>query len=157
TSWPFDDEVVGNPTPCTTSLCRSSVTGGPALRLLLANTDGGIGYLALPDARVGFDFDGVVSDLTYWLRVQAVGTSTFFDATQNTNGWKSPLASGGPGIKGSNCLTTTYNNIPTGADPTLAAWPAVDGTGSTTGYPICTLTYDLAYDDDAAAYGNSAA
>jgi len=166
TAWPDDD--TGTPGTCasTQTICRSASTGGGNLRTELNSlgTEGGIGYLALPDARSGYDFDPTATaphDTTYWIKVQAVGTSTFFDPDANANGYRTTTDAdastppAGSGAKGSNCQTTTFGNIPAGADPTIGDWSQVDGTGSTTGYPICTLTYDLAYDDDAAAYGNT--
>lgn len=146
---------------CAVSLCDSSggtpsLTGGGDLATLVSNSPGAIGYAALPDARgKGFDFQGsTTTDFTYWLQVSSVTNPTPKEATSDVNGWKSSAATGGPGQKGANCNGFQPSNLPGGDDPTLGDWTAVDPTGGT-GYPICTFTYDLAFDDNAPVWGTS--
>jgi hypothetical protein len=67
--------------------------------------------------------------------------------------------------KGANCAGADYRGIPTTpSDPTLGDWSKAIATGATaeafskaptTAYPVCAITYDLAFDDDATVYGNT--
>jgi hypothetical protein len=70
--------------------------------------------------------------------------------------------------KGANCAGADYRGIPTtpASDLTLGDWSNAIATGATaeafskaptTAYPVCALTYDLAFDDDATVYGNTPA
>jgi hypothetical protein len=70
---------------------------------------------------------------------------------------------------GANCEGAAWRNIPSKAsspneDPTLGDWSKAIATGGTkktiektptTAYPVCAITYDLAFDDDAAVFGNT--
>src|SRR5262249_23640258 len=48
------------------------------------------------------------------------------------------------------------SNIPGGADPSYGNWTSTDSTMTGAGYPACTLTYEMVFDDNAVAYCNSA-
>lgn len=70
--------------------------------------------------------------------------------------------------KGANCAGADWRGYPRpsespNGDPTLANWSKAIATGGTQeavedkptiAYPVCAITYDLAFDDDAAAYKN---
>jgi hypothetical protein len=168
TTWPNTTGIEDDSGTCVDPVkvfCKPASTGGGALGTELSATPGGFGYMDLATARgKGFDFSGsLATDTTMWVEIQTTGSSptTYDQPTADVNGWKSAAASGGAGPKGANCLTTTYRNIPTtgaggSTDPTTGDWSTVDGTAPATNqYPVCTLTWDLAYDDDAAAYGNT--
>src|SRR5262249_3101100 len=74
------------------------------------------------------------------------------DPNAAANGYRHGTASGG-----ANCASATYTP-PGGADPTLAAWNGVIGSDPTTAnYPACTLTYELLFNDNSRAFGDTAA
>ncbi|MBJ7457960.1 MAG: substrate-binding domain-containing protein [Thermoleophilaceae bacterium] len=63
------------------------------------------------------------------------------------------------GKRGGNCATTTFHNVPLdggGRPDAFANWFNVDGTLGVGGYPSCTLTYFIYWDDPADVYGNTA-
>jgi hypothetical protein len=125
----------------------------------------------------GGSFEEVKNDREYWIPLEAVEPP----ATENGVGkvdpgvFVEPTAeakahfSGGNETKGADCFGADYRNIPTKAaspneDPTLADWSKAIATGGTavaiataptTAYPVCAITYDLAFDDDAPVYGNN--
>lgn len=163
TEWPnagaAQAHLNSNSVACIVSICDGGdgngkgFTGGGDLATLAGNSPGSIGYAALPDARgKGFDFDGTTADTKYWLSVEGVQDPTKrFEPTSDANGWKTSVNGG---QKGANCNGLNPAGVPTGADPTLGDWTGVDPTGGA-GYPACTFTYDLVFDDNVPAWGSS--
>ncbi|HTE59961.1 MAG TPA: substrate-binding domain-containing protein, partial [Solirubrobacteraceae bacterium] len=128
--------------------------GGPAVVTTASTTDGSISYAELDTARVNaskaFERQADVNDDTYWVQVGPVGS--FRDPARHPDGF---LANTLEDKKGANCEGAPISGVPGGDDPTLGLWTdttAVNGAGA---YAICTLTYGLAFDDNAAAYGNT--
>jgi hypothetical protein len=139
-------------------------------------TDGSIGYLDLATARKeGFNMEEKAADDTYWLPLEPVNPATT-PGTVDTGVFAEPTADAGAHFtkleghkKGANCEGADIRNVPQGSaspngDPTLGDWSAAIATGGTakaitehptTAYPVCAITYDLAFDDDAAAYENT--
>lgn len=101
----------------------------------------GIAYLDLATARArGFGSTGA-TDRTFWIRVERPATPGVFvspSAFASTDGDTQT------GTKGANCAGVSYANVP--ADTTLS-WAAVDPVPTRTAYPICPLTYALAWTD----------
>ncbi len=176
-NWP---DLAGHP------VYRSTDSGGGALRGVLATsansqrdngtpaaatidfaTTGGIGYADLATARGGtnqpFTWADATTDTTFWLSLQR-GTAgdptagaTYDDPQANPNGYKTSVSNGAGAPRGAACNSVTPRNVPaTPADPTLGEWAAVDSTASGQGYAACTLTYQLAFDDNSVVYCNSA-
>ncbi len=83
----------------------------------------------------------------YWTQLPN-GSGNFAEPTADSFGFRTD------GAKGSNCLNATFNNIP---DSTFGNWAPTSGVNSPQGYGICTMTYGLVFDDNAAVWGNSAA
>ncbi len=154
-----------------THICQAATTGGGGVAKAVAATDGSIGYLDLATARKeGFDITKKTADHLYWIPQQTinpgapegegpgkkVGTNYVeptANSASNLNG------SGAP--QGANCTNADYRGIPAtpASDPTLGDWSSAIATGSedTATYPVCALTYDFAFDDDAPVYGNTPA
>ena len=121
------------------------------------NTQGGIGYGDLGGIRGAESNEftwSSATDLTFWLPLQRQSSATYDDPQADPNGYKK-----GATPRGANCITVTPRNVPTtpAAAPSLGDWSKVDSTYSDTGYGACTLTYDLAFDDNSTVYCNSAA
>ncbi len=128
---------------------------------------GGIGYVDLATARTGaggtFLWADATTDTTFWLPVQR-GTAvdpkagtTYDDPQANANGYKLSISNAAGGPRGASCNVVTPRNVPlTPADPTLGNWSTVDATATGLGYAACTLTYQVAFDDNAVVYCNSA-
>jgi hypothetical protein len=118
------------------------------------NATTGIGYLALSDARGGggiFTWQNA-SDTRFWIPIQHQAQAATFDDPQ--------LAATGYKLndlnRGANCVNATPNNpLPASS---LGDWSGVDYTYTSVAstYGICTLTYDLAFDDNAVVYCNNA-
>ena len=161
-------DVVAN--VCTSGgyICKAAANGGGSLAAAVTATDGSIGYLDLATARQkGFDVtkSQTPPDHTYWIPLETVQpgngnlvtSGRFIEPTAD----KTAHINGGSGALGANCTSADYRNIPTtpASDPTLGDWSTAIATGSVNGntstYPVCALTYDFAFDDDATAYGNT--
>lgn len=145
--WPNDSGNV--------AVLRGTGNGNPFLADKVNETDGSIGYGDLAIARTkGFDMTACASpcaqqDTTFWLALaNTASPPRRQEPTVSPLGYRN-------GAKGGNCRTTIYDGIPAGADPTLGNWFNVSGVAGSSGYPICTLTYVLAWDDYADAYGTS--
>lgn len=121
------------------------------------DTPGSIGYVDMGTAiEKGFQYPAKGTSSTFWVPVQNNGTGTkgaaFAEPAAAAGGYLAGSATGG-----ANCDSAGYTP-PGGADPTLSAWETVIGSSPTTAdYPICGLTYELAWDDAANAYGNTPA
>lgn len=140
----------------TPSLVTACANGNNNLVPKLAATDGSVGYSDLAttiitggDLRITPTTDSLSRDDDKYLSPLPNGSGAYTEATKNSNGFKSDNP-GGTG--GANCADTTYRNTPTS---TLGDWSTASGVNDTVGWGICTLTYILAFDDDAKAYGNS--
>ena len=127
--------------------------GNGGLVPVLQSTDGSIGYSDLATARA----DGTVVDpaLTseapttpYWTQVQNghAGTPEWTEPTFSATGYQKN------GAQGSNCKSVSFTGLP---GSTLGDWSKASGVNSPVGYGICTLTYVLLFDDNAAAWGNN--
>jgi len=162
-------EVTAPTNQCTTTIspnqiCRASAEGGGSLAGAVKATDGSIGYLDVATARKeGFTVEVGKNDDTYWLPLEAINpeaepskrvdTGVFFEPTLHPAAHFSTTT---VAEKGANCEEADYRGIPTTpADPTLGDWSNAIATGGGT-YPVCAITYDLAFDDDATAYGTQA-
>ncbi len=137
--------------PCDAELCSGTANGGAALVSLLAATDGAIGYADVRTSRQGgFELNPAAApatpDTTYWIQVQNKNSQQYHEPTSDPNGFK---PGGNPGA---NCGQATFSNLP--AD-TLGDFSNSDASNSPQGYPICVLTYILAWDDYASVYGTS--
>ncbi|MGA9876997.1 MAG: hypothetical protein WBQ21_14435 [Solirubrobacteraceae bacterium] len=159
---------------CTTTIspnqiCRANAEGGGALAKAVNATNGSIGYLDLATARKeGFTMEVSKDDHTYWLPLQAVNPA----ASEPSNRIEDPLVFDEPTThpmahfsttqvaeKGANCEKADYRGFPTASaaepDPTLANWSNAIATGGSA-YPVCAITYDLAFQNDASVYGSQA-
>lgn len=122
---------------------------------LVSETAGAIGFSSLPNARTeGFGFFSPENPRhqvgKLWLSVQN-GAGEQVEPTRDPR-------SGADNVKGANCDSPTFNYVPSGYDTTVTPiWRAVSAAGSRTGWPICTLTYALAWDDSSTTYGNTEA
>jgi ABC-type phosphate transport system substrate-binding protein len=151
-------------------ICTAKATGGGGVATAVEKTNGSIGYLDLATARQkGFDMVKKANDHLYWIPLQTIEpgkgnavSERYVEpteiATSHVNG-----ASGPGAALGANCLNADYRGVPTepAGDPTLGDWSNAIATGGKNGdtatYPICALTYDFAFDDDAPVYGNTQA
>jgi ABC-type phosphate transport system substrate-binding protein len=149
-------------------ICRANAEGGGSLSNAVIATDGSIGYLDLATAREkGYTIEVKAKDDTYWLPLQAINPSvsepsqrvvnptSFYEPTEEP---VSHIVESGKekGAKGANCSEADFRGWPTtGSDPTLGDWSKAIATGGKT-YPVCALTYDLAFDDDSSVYGTQA-
>jgi hypothetical protein len=162
----------------TVHICKAASSGGGGLAKAVIGTEGSIGYLDLATARKeGFNMEEKVADNTYWLPLEAVNP-TATPGTVDAGVFIEPTADAGAHFvnltghkKGANCEGADIRGIPTASespngDPTLGDWSKAIATGGTpkaieksttvtTAYPVCAITYDLAFDDNAGAYENS--
>jgi len=121
---------------------------------LVAQTNGSIGYASLSDARAErFGFFSPANP-------KYEGTGLFWLSLQNGAGERvEPTRdpdSGENNILGANCDNPTFNYVPSGYDTTVTpVWRGVSAAGSKTGWPACTLIYDLAWDDSSTVFGNT--
>jgi ABC-type phosphate transport system substrate-binding protein len=113
---------------------------GPELDTVAAQgTNGGIGYGDLGGSRgrnFGWSFSGgvaVQSDRTIWLRIQRIANTSYISPATNNDQ---------VGTKGAACTHVTYTNQ--GAT-TKSSWQDTAAVETTTDYPICGLTYALAW------------
>lgn len=144
-------------------ICQAASTGGGSVAKAVAATNGSIGYLDLATARKeGYDMSKKAADHLYWIPQQTINPAKSNEVGSNyVEPTASPLSnlngSGAP--QGANCTNADYRGIPAtpASDPTLGDWSSAIATGSedTATYPVCALTYDFAFDDDAPAYGNT--
>ncbi len=123
----------------------------------LINTDGSIGYADIATARNASPTlainagAGAASTAPYWTQVEN-GSSTFTEPTDDeVNGYRT-TAAGNPSQKGANCTDTTFSGTPA---TSFGDWSKTTGVNAPTGYGLCTLTYGLAFDDNAAVWGNT--
>jgi ABC-type phosphate transport system substrate-binding protein len=151
-----------------THICTAAQKGGGEVASAVEATNGSIGYVDLATARKkGFYMAKKADDHTYWIPMQtvspeegdAVGAS-YVEPTEV------PTSDSSPSPEGANCTGADYRGYPAVSvsepDPTLGNWEkaiAAGGTAAaiasapTTAYPVCGLTYDFAFDDDAPVFG----
>jgi ABC-type phosphate transport system substrate-binding protein len=133
-----------------TSNCAKG--NGELIKKLIA-VDGSIGYSDLATARnnsptLAVDATKTEAPVTpYWTQVQN-GSGKFTEPTADeANGFKTAGAT-----KGSNCLSAEFKNTPANS---FGDWANASGVNSANGWGICTMTYALVFDDNAAAWGNT--
>lgn len=104
---------------------------------------GGIAYADLATSRVrGFNWSGA-SDQSFWAYVNGYRSTTYYSPASGVTGDTSATPTG------ANCATAAYADSRTGTLPanTTASWFDVDATTSSLTFPICALTYALAWED----------
>jgi ABC-type phosphate transport system substrate-binding protein len=128
-----------------TAVVRGASNGNGALLTALdaQNVDGGIGYNDVATSRANgwaWDFTSTYdpSDRKLWLRVQRITDSTFI----SPGVVNAQVASGSNA--GANCLGVQYANQVTSAN-LGASWINASAVLTSTDYPICALTYQLAW------------
>ena len=145
-------------------LCSGTASGNGELGLAVAATDGSIGYNDLATARArGFEItpSATTQDYQYWIPLQnnpspdPAAPTGYSEPTLDPAAHKPANTS-----RGANCQSVAVQNVPTPAnspngDPTLGDWSRVFAAGGPV-YGACVLTYILAWDDNAAVYGNTA-
>ncbi|HWH93635.1 MAG TPA: hypothetical protein VNT03_07225 [Baekduia sp.] len=129
-----------------TSVVTAGVNGaGAQLDTLSAQSaNGGIGYSDVATDRAkgyGWDYTGsayVANDRTLWLRAQRISNDSFVSpAVTNAQ-----VASGANA--GANCLNVAYSNQVTSSN-LGASWFPATAVPTPTDFPICGLTYQLAW------------
>lgn len=151
-STPNNYTSAANNTFWPSAVTKPTATGGGAVAALVNSTPGSLGYVDLATARgAGFGFTGT-ADKTFWLRLNAAaagGTTITNDPAKD--------AAQTPATPGANCgASRTYAGVPTS---TQGNWFNVTGAKATYAsgeYPICTLTYAMAYDKYSNVPGNTA-
>lgn len=149
TVWPEDE---GCAVPLSEVL-RPAEKGGGEVAQLVIKTSGSIGYAALPDveSKLAACKETATCGNTEVLEVQNNGKKKLEEAS-----YVSPLVG-----EQANCATAQYK-VPTNAKPAKTHtaldvdWSQVfgaklDTTKTGGGYPLCTLTYDLAFNNYASA------
>lgn len=137
-------------------LTSNCAKGNGELLKKLKDTDGGIGYSDLATARNNNPTfavngsSGTPPDL-FWIQVQN-GSNQFTEPTDDPKGYLTTTGIGAGPHKGANCLSATFTNVPA---TTTGDWSQTSGVNSAAGYGICTITYGLVFDDNAAAWGNT--
>jgi ABC-type phosphate transport system substrate-binding protein len=138
--------------PANPSLCN----GAGNLAQAVLDTPGSIAYVDMATAiSKGFQYPTKGTSSTFWVPVQNNGTgtkgATFADPNVSSNGYISGNTTGG-----ANCASSAYTP-PSGADPTLSSWASVIGSNpNVANYPLCTLTYELLFNDNSKAFGDNA-
>jgi ABC-type phosphate transport system substrate-binding protein len=147
TEWPNDSGA--------TATVRSASNDSGEARAV-AEINGSIGLSSLPSARErrfgrfnpsnpAYEKSGL-----FWLSA-ANGAGEQVEPTSDPE-------SGADNVRGANCDDPTFNYVPSGYDTTVTPiWRTITAAGSKTGWPICTLTYFLAWDDASTVYGNTEA
>jgi ABC-type phosphate transport system substrate-binding protein len=131
TSWPTADAVV-----------RPEKTGGGAVVAKVAETPGSIAYANLADARANASFvptAGGPNKATFWVPIQnKTGTVTYADPSSNKEVAK---------LAEANCAKTEYTNGEVAFPPANVqeSWSEITTKTEEPHYPICGLTFDLAF------------
>ncbi len=128
-----------------TSACSGNATN---LVAALIKFDGSVGYADIASARAGglaIKPESNDND-TFWTQLPN-GAGDFEEPTfDDERGFRDEALA----QKGANCTATEFENVP---DSTLDEWGQTTGVDSAVGYGLCTLTYAMAFDDNADAYG----
>jgi ABC-type phosphate transport system substrate-binding protein len=120
---------------------------GPLLDLLATQaSNGGIGYSDLATARSKqFAHDGTQSDTTLWGYPQRINGDEFIGPASSYDGDLQD------GTRGSACMNVEYDGDPNAGGlqlpDTTASWSDVEAVDTPLQYPICTLTYTLAWEN----------
>jgi ABC-type phosphate transport system substrate-binding protein len=149
------------PPPFSETIAEMTRCNGDAnLAQSVRDTPGSVGFVDMATAvHAGFQYPAKGSSSTFWVPLQNNGTSTkgatFADPNATSDGYIDGNSTGG-----ADCATASYTPPapPTGsADSTLSSWSNVIGSSpsATPTYPICALTYELAFDDPSLAYGDT--
>jgi ABC-type phosphate transport system substrate-binding protein len=153
-------------------ICRAKKEGGGSLAIAVKDTDGSIGYLDLATARKeGFILTEKQANYLYWLPLQAVNPAepvskriahplVFDEPTVRPEAHFNPKSVLEKIEKGANCEKADYRGIPSASESpdkeaTLGNWANAIATGGGA-YPVCAITYDLAFQNDASVYGSQA-
>jgi hypothetical protein len=121
--------------------------GGPTGRmgaLVGQNVDGGISYTDLASARAagfGWSYTGGhldPTDRTIWVRVQRIADDSYVSPAKVDNQL---------GAKGARCAAASYSALP---ESTTQSWAATYAVSTTVDYPLCDLSYLLAWESPAA-------
>lgn len=140
-----------------------SAEGGSTVANAVAATDGSIGYVDLATARRAFTTTAAASaaarDYTFWAPLEVVAGA---DRGKYAEPTFHPAAHFNDSTdRGASCDAAAVVDGPTvanspGGDPTFGDWSKAYAAGGSA-YPACVLTYVMAWDDNAAVYGASAA
>jgi ABC-type phosphate transport system substrate-binding protein len=157
---PSDPDGPGGPGLAGDTDQLTSSCAGNAANLVntLISTDGSVGYADISTARVaGLEITPRTAEAgagsafdndTYWTQAQNGGNGDFEEPTSNQQfGFRTD------GSKGANCAKTKFLNVP---NSTLGSWFATSGVHSPEGYPVCTMTYGLVFDDNSDVWGGGA-
>jgi hypothetical protein len=149
------------------NICTALANGGGPLTEAVAASNGSIGYADLATSRKhGFNMEKKKDDHTYWIPMQTISPeegnkvgAAYVEPSET------PTSNLSASPEGADCTDADYRNYPTeGADPTLGDWEKAIATGAKAtaiasdtihAYPLCGLTYDFAFDDDAPVFGNT--
>jgi ABC-type phosphate transport system substrate-binding protein len=140
----------GKQADTTDHLTSGCANGNAFLVQTLKNTDGSIGYSDIATARgegLAVNPAGPNPPDKYWTQVQN-GENEFTEPTANPNGFRTD------GVKGANCKETEFKNVPS---DTFGNWSPTSGVNSKKGFGICTMTYGLVFEDNAAVWGDTPA
>jgi ABC-type phosphate transport system substrate-binding protein len=133
TVWPVAAQVV-----------RPPEGGGEALAAQVAQTPGSIGYVSLASARGNASFtppEGGADTSTFWVELQnnGLGQEAATYADPSTDGEAEMSAN-------ANCESELYTNGENPLPPSVeATWNEVSTSTGESNYPLCGLTYDLAF------------
>jgi ABC-type phosphate transport system substrate-binding protein len=124
---------------------------------VVAETSGSIGFASLDKARNnGFGYFSPENPFHEFQNGDQFWLSVRNGAGQQVEPTRDPR-SGVDNVLGANCDNPQFNYTPSGYDTTATpVWRYVSAAGSRTGWPICTLSYDLAWDDSSTVYGSTA-
>jgi hypothetical protein len=148
-------------------ICTALANGGGPLTEAVTATSGSIGYADLATARKhNFYMEAKKADHTYWVPMQTISPEKSNEVgVVYAEPTEVPTSNLVASPEGANCTDADYRNFPTeGSDPTLGNWEKAIATGGTAtaiatepthAYPVCGLTYDFAFDDDAPVFGES--
>jgi ABC-type phosphate transport system substrate-binding protein len=148
-TWPnatvsSDPGCGGTTGPHGTNLISGCANGNGPLIDKLKVTDGSVGYADVATARAkGLDITPATSagsrdDDVFWTQTTNPN-GQFVEPTADPDGFRTD------GLHGANCQQTAFSGVPSS---TLGDWNATSGVDSTNGgWVICTLSYELAFDD----------
>ena len=130
-------------------LTSGCANGNAFLVSTLKSTDGSVGYSDISTARGdGLAVNPAGGDVDqFWTQLEN-GSGQFEEPTADSSGFRTD------GKKGANCSKTTFKEIPA---TTFGDWSKASGVNSPEGFGICTLTYGLVFNDNAAVWGSNSA
>ena len=121
------------------------------------DTDGSISYLALSDARGGTTSATVSSAAVVLISNATTHDDTFWLPIQRQAGQRRRPAGRRPRLHVHERQGRQLRHRPITGTPTstFGDWSKTTAVYNSVGYGVCTLTYDLAFDDNAVVYGTS--